>query len=90
MALLLHYNLKAHFKFLPIYLSTPKEYYLRRLLYSWKGFSGSDLNDNHHHFYVSLKLLAGVVLGAILSLASVYVFWVAIRTDRPIPESQFT
>ena len=78
MAAFLHYNLKVHFKFLPVYLSKPKDYYLRRVLYSWKGYSGSDLNENHHHFFVSLPLLAGVIGAGVLLVGAVYVFWLIV------------
>ena len=71
-AVLLHYNVKVYFKFLPIYLSKERDFYLRRI---FCGFQAADMNGNFHSFYVPLTWVFGLVGAAVLSMASMYFFW---------------
>ena len=71
-AVLLHYNVKVYFKFLPIYLSKERDFYLRRI---FCGFQAADMNGNFHSFYVPLTWVFGLVGTAALSMTSMYFFW---------------
>lgn len=71
-AVLLHYSVKFHFKFLPIYLSKERDFYLRRI---FCGFHGADMNSNFHSFYVPVTWVFGLLGAAAVSVASMYLFW---------------
>jgi len=71
-AVLLHYSVKVHFKFLPIYLSKERDFYLRRI---FCGFHGADMNSNFHSFYVPVTWVFGLLGAAAVSVASMYLFW---------------
>lgn len=57
-AFLGHYVLKIHFKWLPVYISRPQKYYLRKLICPFRSV---DMNANYHEFFVSLKLLGSSI-----------------------------
>lgn len=71
-AIYLHYNVKVHFKFLPIYLSKERDFNIRNIIC---GFQGADMNDNFHSFYVPLTWVLGLIGATALSVTGMYFFW---------------
>jgi len=80
-AILLHYNVKVHFKFLPVYLSKEIDFYLRRI---FCGFSAADMNSNFHNFYVPITWIFGLIGASAVSVLGMYFFWLMKQTGQPI------
>ena len=86
LALFFHFTIKIHFKYLPIYLSKPQKYFLRKLICR---FSGADMNANYHQFYVSLKHMGIIILFTlVLPFSLSALLWNINKDLQSIPEAE--